>query len=485
MPTAARRSVQQYLDETPGWADGTPVRTVQLTAMQWRIWGLAAAGKFFEGMIVFMTGVALPLIALEFDLGAAEKGMVGAATLLGILVGATALGGLADRLGRKLMFIIEMAIFTLFLAMTAASTTFPLLLVSLLGVGVALGCDYPTAHLVISESIASNRRGSLVLSAFAFQAVGALTGTAVGYFILRTHSSVQDWRLMYATAVVPALLVTVGRFFVTRSAHWLVHRGRIREAEQELRRLLHRRPAYPTEVAVARPKRKGRPASGTGWGVLWSKPHRRATVLASLPWFLQDLGTYGIGIFTPTILVATVGAADPHPHNLAAVIHADMLAARGAALIDVLLIAGIVAAIAMVDRVGRIRLQTLGFLGCAAGLAIAALSTQVAGSLQIVLVFAGFMLFNFMTNLGPNATTYLLAGEVFPTAVRGRGAGMAASLGKVGAVLTAFLFPILLKDIGTAWLLSALVGTSLLGACITYRCGIETTGVNLETLESG
>ncbi|MFW5693247.1 MAG: MFS transporter, partial [Thermoguttaceae bacterium] len=175
----------------------------------------------------------------------------------------------------------------------------------------------------------------------------------------------------------------------------------------------------------------------------------------------------------------------PHPHNLAAVIHADMLAARGAALIDVLLIAGIATAIALVDRVGRIRLQTLGFLGCAAGLAIAALSTQVAGSLQLVLVFAGFMLFNFMTNLGPNATTYLLAGEVFPTAIRGRGAGLAASIGKVGAVLTAFLFPILLKDLGTASLLSILVGTSLLGAYITYRCGIETTGVNLETLESG
>ncbi len=484
MANGTPKSVQAYLDETPTWADGTTIHTVELTAMQWRIWWLAAAGKFFEGMIVFMTGVALPLVALEFDLDAAGQGMVGAATLAGILVGATALGGLADHVGRKLMFIVEMAIFTVFLALTAACTTFPLLLVCLFGIGVALGCDYPTAHLVISESIASNRRGRLVLGAFAFQAVGALTGTAVGYFILRADGGLRDWRLMYVTAVIPALLVTIGRLSVTRSAHWLVHRGRIREAERELRRLLHRRPAYPSAVTLAQPEADGHGPAAGGWRALFSPRHRRATLLASVPWFLQDLGTYGIGIFTPTILATTIGKADSHGHNLAAVVHADMLAARGAAMIDVLLIAGIVAAILLVDRVGRIRLQMLGFVGCAAGLLIAALSMQMEGTAQLVLVFAGFMLFNFMTNLGPNATTYLLAGEVFPTAIRGRGAGLAASVGKIGAVLTAFLFPILLKDIGVGALLCILMATSLLGAWITAHYAIETTGVNLETLEA-
>ena len=57
--------------------------------------------------------------------------------------------------------------------------------------------------------------------------------------------------------------------------------------------------------------------------------------------------------------------------------------------------------------------------------------------IAILLAFAGFMLFNFMTNLGPNAQTYLLAGEVFPTRIRGKGAGFAAAVAKIGAVLTA------------------------------------------------
>jgi MFS transporter, putative metabolite transport protein len=103
----------------------------------------------------------------------------------------------------------------------------------------------------------------------------------------------------------------------------------------------------------------------------------------------------------------------------------------------------------------------------------------------MVLPFAGFMLFYFMTNLGPNAMTYLIAGEVFPTEVRGKGAGFAASVAKVGAVMTAFLFPILLKTIGTTTLLGILVGTSVLGAVVTLAFGVETKGLNLEDVGTG
>ena len=71
----AARTVQEYIDETPCWPDGTDAPGVPMTRMQWRIWWLATAGKFFEGLVVFMTGVALPLIVKEFSLGAMEKGL--------------------------------------------------------------------------------------------------------------------------------------------------------------------------------------------------------------------------------------------------------------------------------------------------------------------------------------------------------------------------------------------------------------------------
>jgi MFS family permease len=479
------KTVQEYIDECPSWSDGTPVSSAPMTTMQWRIWWLASAGKFFEGMTVFMMGVALPLIALEFDLGATQKGMLGAAPLFGILIGATTLGGLADHFGRRLMFISEVALFIVFLALVAWSPNFPWLLTCLFGMGIALGGDYPTAHLVISESTPSSSRGRLVLGAFGFQAVGAIAGTGVGLLVLHSVESIADWRLMYTSAIIPAVLVLVGRFFIPQSGHWLVSKKRIAEAERATAVLLRRDPPYPQNIRLKAPhddSPKHAKNRHPSYRTLFSKEHCSATLLASVPWFLQDLGTYGIGIFTPIILAATIGVKNEHARNLAELIHNDILATRGAALIDVLLMVGIASAIFLVDKVGRIQLQIFGFLGCAAGLFLASFSVYVAGPTKLVFIFSGFMLFNFMTNLGPNAMTYLLAGEVFPTPIRGIGAGFAASVGKLGAVMTSFLFPILLKDLGTATLLYMLVGASLLGAVVTWRLGIETKGINLETI---
>jgi MFS family permease len=184
-PSAAPgKTVQDYIDETPVWADATPVHFSPMTSMQWLIWALAAAGKFFEGAVVFTTGVALPLMAKEFGLGATEKGVVAAASLFGILIGATALGDLADRYGRKQMFIVEMVLFVIFVLLLTFSPSYPVVVVALVGIGIALGCDYPTAHLMISESMPSRIRGRMVLGAFGFQAVGGLAGTAIGFLIL-------------------------------------------------------------------------------------------------------------------------------------------------------------------------------------------------------------------------------------------------------------------------------------------------------------
>ena len=477
-------SVQAYIDQTPSWPDGTPTPSVPMTQMQWRIWTLATAGKFFEGLVVFMTGVALPLIVEEFGLSPAGKGIVSAATLAGIMVGAVALGGLADVYGRRRMFVIEMLVFVIFLAGLTIAPSFSWLVLFLFGVGVALGCDYPTAHLVISESIPSRDRGKLVLAAFAFQAIGALAGTALGFAMLTFDPSLDAWRWMYATAIVPAAFVVFARLFVSDSGQWLVSRGRRAEAERELRRLLKRKPQYPKQVRLvesAASAHHGHHRHGR-WADLFNRKNRRATILASVPWFLQDLGTYGIGIFTPTILAHTIGHEVTNAHNVSAIIARDLEGAKGAALVDTLLIVGIVAAVLMSDKVGRIRLQVLGFLGCAAGLAMAALQSHVEEPARTMLLFGGFMLFNFMTNLGPNSQTYLLAGEVFPTHIRGKGAGFAAAFAKIGAVLTAFIFPVILADTGTDVLLTGLVFTSLLGALITWWFRIETAGVNLEEI---
>jgi putative MFS transporter len=476
------KTVQAYIDEVPIWSDGTSLKSTPMTGMQWRIWALAASGKFFEGFVVFMGGVTVPLIAREFHLAEAEVGFVTSASLAGILFGTVLLGGLSDYFGRKRMFIAEMIIFCMFLTLLILVGNFISLVICLFGLGLALGCDYPTAHMIISESIPSGSRGKLVLGAFAFQAVGAMCGILIGAVVLILDPDLDAWRWMYATALIPAVIITIARFFITESANWLIVRGAHDRAEEAVTRLLYRKPVYPRSVALIRHVVDEESASKQSFMALFKGHNLRATLFSSAPWFLQDLGTYGIGVFTPTMIAAALGSGPDKIRSPADLIASGIHSAQAAALTTSLLIVGIIFAIGLSDSLGRVRLQVFGFLGCAVGLVIATLSIDVSGPAKLELIMGGVMLFNFMTNMGPNAQTYLLAGEVFPTEVRGMGAGFAAMIGKIGAVATTFGFPILLASIGTRTLLYILAVSAVLGAVVTWIFRIETTGVNLDEI---
>ncbi len=164
----------------------------------------------------------------------------------------------------------------------------------------------------------------------------------------------------------------------------------------------------------------------------------------------------------------------------------EFASAKGAAFVDVFLIVGFLIAVTLIDRVGRVRLQIVGFIGMAVGLAILAASnllpTNGMNGINIALVFVGFLIFNLTMNAGPNSTTFLLSGEVFPTSIRASGAGFAAAVAKAGAVLGTFTLPILQKTWGTPVLLLVLAVICVLAAIITYLFRIETTGRSLEAV---
>ena len=473
-----KKTVQAYIEEIPNWQDGSSLGKAPLSGMQWLVWSLATAGKFFEGLIVFMGGIALPLVSEQFSIDQTTKGFITAATLAGILIGALFLGGLADRFGRKPVFIGEMVLLLIGLLGASFSSSSELLIFWLFIMGLALGADYPTAHLVISESIPASIRGRLVLGAFSFQALGAVIGTAICAVVLSSKPELSTWRIFYLLPVIPVALVAWGRIFLPESSHWLLSKGHLTKAEKQLRKLLNRQDISLLQLEIA--EERVVKYKSSKFGDLFHGKQLKSTILASLPWFLQDISTYGIGIFTPIIIAAAFGA-EAQEHNLSAVIHNDLLGAKGTALVDIGFLVGIAFAIWLSDKLGRIPLQIAGFIGCALGLLIAA-AGNFNGANNIVLIGVGFFLFQFMTNLGPNSQTYLIAGEVFPTKIRGVGAGFAAASGKVGAVITAFFFPALLSGFGADRLLPLLALTSLIGAWITWLYRVETKGVNLETI---
>jgi hypothetical protein len=101
---------------------------------------------------------------------------------------------------------------------------------------------------------------------------------------------------------------------------------------------------------------------------------------------------------------------------------------------------------------------------------------------HIPLVFLGFALFNFTVNAGPNATTFLLPAELFPTSLRASGHGLAAASGKIGAAVGLFVLPVLKENLGLSPTLAIVAGACFLGLVVTAVFQTETTGRSLEDI---
>ena len=448
------------------------------------LWVLSAGLIALDGFDFFVIGVALPFLKRDFSLDAITVGAVATAAVVGSLVGSLTLGPITDRVGRKPMLIVDVVLFVVATTGTALAWDAVSLIVFRFLVGVAIGADYPISVAYITENVPARYRGRLVIGAFTFQAVGAMVGALTGVAILSLFQVIYPnpepmavqyaWRWMLGVGVILAVIVAAVRLGVQlESPRYHISRGEYAEASEAASQLLG-------EAIVITAKDEPPPEiEPVALATLFTPTHRRSTLLASLPWFLQDIATYGIGIFTPVIIAKLAFSTETD------FLVREMNAAKGSALVDVFLIIGFLGAVALVDRWGRMRLQILGFIGMAIGLLLLAASGLVTtgSGAETGLVLAGFLVFNLMMNAGPNATTFLLSGEVFPTHLRATGAGFAASFAKAGAVLGTFVLPVLAKAWGLPPLLVGLAAICGLAALLTHRFRIETTGQSLEAVQ--
>lgn len=453
------RAFEQLLDESP------------LSATQWQLWLLSAMGVFLDGFDLFIIGVALPLIEREFAISPTTKGLIAGAAVVGAFVGSAIGGWVTDKLGRKGMFVIDLIFFVVFAAASACAWNPASLIVFRFLLGVGIGADYPIGVSYIAENVPTAVRGRMVVGAFSFQAIGSLTGVGVGLVMLSVHPQLDAWRWMLGFGVLPAVVVVLLRENLPESPRWYLSQGDYGAASAAATKLLEKPiTLHPTPTAQTQ--------TPPSIASLFSPQYFRNTVLASVPWFLQDISTYGIGLFTPTILAVLIGEAQTD------FIAQDIAATLGAIITNLPLIVGFILCTLLVDQVGRLPLQIAGFLGMAIGLSIVAVAASLPGgsTAHIPLIFAGFMLFNLLMNGGPNSTTYLLSGEVFPTRIRATGAGFAAAVAKLGAVVGTFFFPPLQETLGLPALMVLLSLASVLAAIVTVLFRVDTTGLNLEKI---
>jgi MFS family permease len=458
---------------------GDALDSAPMTALHVRFWLLAGLGILLDGFDFFIIGVANPLVKKDFHASAVQVGLVSAAAIVGAVFGASLLGPLGDRLGRRRIFKYDLILFVVCSLLCAAAWSLAALTAFRFVLGLAIGLDYPIAASYLAEVLPAKRRGRWLAAAFSLQAAGIVLGASAGVVILEALPHLYAWRVMLGFGAIPALVIVLLRRGIPESPRWLARNGREQEA-REVAQLLS-----PVPVIVTAADSTRAPAAPKGLGALFQprlfrRDLIRRTVFTSVPWFLMDIATYGVGIFTPTLLAATV----VHGANTSFLAD-DVAATKGTALLDVFLIIGFAIAISLIDRVGRVPLQITGFSVMAVALAILGRAEGLpgGGTAHLGMVIVGFAFFNTFMNAGPNSTTYALPAEVFPSDVRAAGHGFAAGSGKLGATLGVFLFPIIQGDVGTSALLYMIAGACLVGLIVTVLLAIEPRGRSLEEFD--
>jgi MFS family permease len=442
-----------------------------LGRMQRWLWVLSTGGTLLDGYAIFVLGVAMPIIVAEFRIQPEVVGLIGASLLFGAVIGAGLGGPMADRLGRKKLMLADMLIIGAGASISALATGPALLFIGQLLVGTGVGIDFPVGSSYVSEILPKRSRARMMVATIACQSVGMLLAAAITLFLLMAGNALV-WRLFLATEGVIALLFFVLRLGAPESPHWLMCRGKFAEAARDFIRIVPEQRDAVLQLAGAHEKTTApvTPMAG-GLSVLFSRRYRARTALVTIPWFLMDIATYGVGLFTPTILGAI--EISERMRGLAA---RDFALAKGSAIIDLFLLIGFLLGVWMVPRFGRIRMQSVGFSGMAAGMLVLLTAVGLTNSsLHIPLVFTGFILFNLLMNAGPNSTTFTLAPILFPTELRGTASGFAAGVAKLGATLGVFLLPILKQKFGVQSVLGIVSAISLLGLIVTLVLRREDT----------
>jgi len=426
-----------------GALDDAPLSKFHLRAVL-----VSGMGFFTDAYDLFVIGIASSLIKHQWHLDSTRLAVLNATMLGAATLGALVFGRIADLAGRKRVYWMVAALMVFAALGSALAPSFWVLIVFRFVLGFGVGGDYPVSAVMTTEYANRKDRGRLVGLVFSAQALGLLVGPAVALALLGSGASSDvTWRVLLGLGAVPAAAVLYLRIRMPESPRYQAQvRGRASEAESQVKAF--------TGGAVRGTARTGRkPAIGLR-AFLANRTFLMLLAGTAGCWFLLDYAYYGNTISTPQI----IALISPKSSTMTAI-------AIQLAIFAVAAVPGYVLAIIRMDRFGHRRLQLLGFVMMAAcfGLiaAVPGMTTVVAPFLIV------YGISYFFTEFGPNVTTFVLPGELFPVSVRATGHGISAGIGKFGAFIGVFLFPVLQSSLGLRGTLALTAAVAGLGALLT------------------
>ncbi len=493
-------------------------------------------GFFTDAYDLFVIGIASALITKDWNLSSGRLALLNSTMLFAAFIGAFVFGRFADVIGRKRVYWIVAAIMIAGALGAALAPSYWVLIGFRFLLGFGVGGDYPVSAVMVSEYANRKDRGKLVGMVFGTQALGLIVGPLIALALLGAGASNDTaWRVLLALGAVPAAAVIYLRCRMPESPRYQIQvQGKAEQASSRMARFTGGQVSgNGTSGNGASGQVSGNGASGNGasgqvsgngasgngasgngisgngasgngisgngasgngasghgisgngasgngasgqqeMGLRAFLTNRRWLIMlagTAGTWFLLDYAYYGNTISTPQIL----GLISPHASTMTKI-------ALQLAIFVVAAVPGYVLAIARLDKIGHRRLQLIGFAMMALCFAIIA---AVPGMTTMVVPFLlVYGVSYFFTEFGPNMTTFVMPSELYPVSMRATGHGISAGIGKFGAFIGVFLFPVLQTSLGLRGTLLLTAGVAVAGFALTLVLP-EPSGVSLEDMAS-
>jgi putative MFS transporter len=387
----------------------------------------------------------LTAIRMDLSLTPEQSGIILSSWLVGMLVGASLIGYLSDRFGRRSAMVLSLAIMGIFTPLSSFSRDWLTLAVLRLLSGTGNTGYMVTASVLLAEYSRRGTRGMNITLLESAWAVGWLFAVILSRILL----PVYGWRAVFLSSLATWPVLLVMALCVPESIRFLLLKGRTAEAQVLAER-------YSVELPSIGEPRK------VSLGELFSGKYAPRTLMLWIHWFMLAFSYWGIFTWLP-----------------------DLLARRGlsivksleyAIVITLAQIPGYFSAAYLVERVGRKR--TLAVYMLVAGLSSFGLWAALS-DLEVLLW--GIILSAF--NLGAWGVTYAYTPELYPTSFRGTASGWANSIGRIGGIAGPYFVGLMLslfKEPFTSFIAFALA--QLVSCFVVLTLGIETKGKTLEEI---
>jgi SP family galactose:H+ symporter-like MFS transporter len=428
----------------------------------------ASLGGLLFGYDTGVISGALIFIKREFGLTTTAEEIVVSGVLFGATIGAIVGGKTADLFGRRRVLLVTAATFGIGALASAASPSPPILIVSRVFLGLAIGLASTNVPVYLSEVAPPHARGWIVSL---FQ-LAVTVGIVVAYLTDYAFAGVEGWRWMLGLAVAPAIVFGAGMFFLPETPRWLIRGGQHEVAHGVLVRI---REFADVSVEIEEIKASlAQQTESEHWADLFSRHVRPALVVGiGLAIFQQITGINTVIYYAPKILQAA-------GFNSAS---GAILATAGIGVVNVGMT---IIAMFLVDRAGRRPLLLAGIAGMIITLGVLGLSFRISnpsGQLAWIAVIClmGYVA-SFAISLGP--IFWLLIAEIYPLRIRGLAEGTAATFNWASNLVVSLTFLTLVEKLGASSTFLLYAVASVTSWLFAYYLVPETKGRTLEEIEA-